>query len=190
MNTLAGIADQPFELLQALDARFRAARLDATSAASQNLWSGLAFRLRDRTYLVPRGEVREVIPPVPLTRVPGGKDFLMGVANIRGVLKPVTDLGRLWGEPPISERRDQRLLVLNSRQIPAAFIVDGVLGYRQFVPADQRHELVEKAGTVSPFLLGAFTREAQIWLVLSLHKVARSSLFTQSGLLPHTGMMH
>lgn len=181
MNTLAGIADQPFELLQAMDARFRAVRLDASSATSQNLWSGLAIRVRDRSYLVPRSEVREVTPPVPLTRVPGGQEFILGIANIRGVLEPVTDLGRLWGEPPISEHRDRRLLVLNSRQIPAAFIVDGVLGYRQFVPADQRHEMVEKAGKVSPFLLGAFTREAQVWLVLSLHKVARSDLFMQAG---------
>jgi len=180
MSDLAALRNQPFALLQALDARLRAARLDIAAEPGSG-WSGLAFRLRNRWLVTPQSEVSEVVPVPALTRVPGAKSFLAGIANVRGVLLPVTDLAQLLDEPAQPPHRDQRLLVLNSQRIPAAFLVDAVLGYRPFQPADQRHELVGQAGAIAPWLLGAFVRDAQPWLVLSLQRLARADAFVQAG---------
>lgn len=179
MTTLVALRDQPFQLLRELDDRIRAARLDAANTV-QDIWSGLGIRVRERTFVIPQHEIREVIAPLPLVRVPKGPGFLMGICNVRGTLEPVNDLGLLMGEKAIDNHRRKHLVVLNSRFVPAAFMVDEVLGYRQFVPTDQCHEWVGQAGEASPYLLGAFTREAQVWLVLSLHRVVRSAAFLQA----------
>ena len=174
---LSALAGRPYDLLYALENQLRAARLDIAAGLAQS-WMGLGFRLRDRWLAAPREEVREVIPLPRLTRVPGARPWLLGVANVRGSLLPVTDLGLLLGEPKSPEHRDQRVLVFNSERIPAGLLVDEVTSYRQFGPGDQRHELTSGAGPLEPYLLGAFAREGREWLVFSLRKLVRSTEFT------------
>lgn len=181
MSDLSALRSQPYALLQALESRLRTTRQDVVTDPGRT-WTGLAFRVRGRWLVTPQTDVREVVPVSPLTRVPGTREFLPGIANVRGVLLPVTDLARFLDEPPAAPHRDQRLLVLNSERIPAAFLVDEVLSYRQFVPSDQRHVLVAQAGRIAPYLIGAFVREAQPWLVLSLHRLARDDAFVQAGI--------
>jgi twitching motility protein PilI len=177
---LYGMAGQPFELLFALENRLRAARLDIAAGQTQS-WTGLGFRLREHWLVAPREDVREVITVPRVTRVPGAKTWLLGVANVRGNLLPVTDLGQMLGHPRLPEHRDQRVLVFNSDRVPAGVLVDEVAGYRQFAPSDQRHELARGTGELEAFLLGGFAREGRNWLVLSLHKLTRSLAFTVAG---------
>jgi twitching motility protein PilI len=177
---LQAMAGQPFELLYALENRLRAARLDIAAGQTQS-WTGLAFRLRDTWLVAPREDVREVITPPKVTRVPGGKPWLLGVANVRGNLLPVTDLGQMLGHARQPEHRDQRVLVFNSERVPAGVLVDEVAGYRQFAPSDQRHELARSGGELEPYLLGGFAREGRNWLVLSLYKLTGSQAFTVAG---------
>ena len=52
-------------------------------------------------YLVAREEAREVLGvPSPLTRVPGAKSWILGLANIRGQLLPIIDLRAFLGSGP------------------------------------------------------------------------------------------
>lgn len=177
---LLALRDRPFELLGALERRLQTARLDLAAGAAQ-FWTGLGFRLGERWLVAPRQDVREVIVPPPLTRVPGARPWLLGLANVRGALLPVCDLHRLLGEEHKVLERGSRLLVFNSERVPAGFLVDEVAGYRQFAPADQRRELVADSGPLAPYLLGAFVREGQPWLALSLHKVASGDAFNRAG---------
>ena len=165
---LASLVGQPFELLFALENRLRAARLDIAAGQTQS-WTGLGFRLREHWLVAPREDVREVITVPKVTRVPGAKPWMLGVANVRGSLLPVTDLAQLLNLPRLPEHRDQRVLV------------DEVAGYRQFAPSDQRHELARDSGELESYLLGGFSREGRNWLVLSLHKLTRSLSFTVAG---------
>ncbi|MCK9193260.1 MAG: chemotaxis protein CheW [Nevskia sp.] len=171
---------QPFELLQALERRLRASRLDLTSTET-NAWVGLGFRLHNYWLVTPREDVREVTVVPRLTRVPGAKPWLCGVANVRGNLLPVTDLAQLVGLPRVVDSRNRRVLVLNIEGVPTGFLVDEVAGYRQFAPADQRHELTTNAAQLAPYLLGGFHRENRDWLVLSLRKLARADVFAHAG---------
>jgi twitching motility protein PilI len=170
----------PFDLLLELETRIRHARMDV-AAGQAPAWVGLAFRLRDHWCVAPRDDVREVIIPPRLSRVPGTKPWLMGVANVRGNLLPVTDLGELVGAPHVVSDRANRVLVFNSDRIPAGFLVDEVAGYRQFVPTDQRHELVSDVPNLAPYLLGGFAREGRPWLVLSLRKLTSAPVFINAG---------
>ncbi|TAM09213.1 MAG: purine-binding chemotaxis protein CheW [Nevskiaceae bacterium] len=183
METAAASADRdPFALLSDLDARVRAVRTEDLGAASDQMWRGLAVRLRAAWFVVPQADVREILSLPPVTRVPGARTFLAGVANLRGSLLPITDLGLLAELPAAPENRERRVLVLNSNRIPAGFVVDGVGGYRSFAPEDQRHEWMRQAPVPQQWLLGAFVRGAQAWPVLSLQRVARSAEFGRAGI--------
>ena len=177
---LVELRGDPFALLLALERRLQTARVDLAAGAAQ-FWTGLGFRLGDRWLVAPREDVREVIALPPLTRVPGSRPWLLGLANVRGGLLPVADMHRLLGEEHHTLARTCRVLVYNSDRVPAGFLVDEVSGYRQFSPGDQRTELVAEAGLLKPYLLGAFVRESQPWLALSLHKVANGDAFNRAG---------
>lgn len=174
------LREQPFELLAALEARLRATKLDIAAGQSQS-WTGLAFRLREHWLVTPRDDVREVIVPPRLSRVPGAKPWLLGVGNVRGNLLPVTDLAGLIGRPSVPDQRSQRVLVFNSDRLPAGLLVDEVAGYRSFAPADQRGEPVTELPELAPFLLGAFFRDGRRWLALSLHRLTHDVVFAQAG---------
>src|ERR1700736_5907612 len=61
-------------------------------------WVGVALRMAGDLYLVAREETREVLGvPAAMTRVPGAKAWIKGLANIRGQLLPIIDLRQFLG---------------------------------------------------------------------------------------------
>jgi len=178
---LRAMRDDPFGQLLELEGRLRAARMDVAAGEAQT-WTGLGFRIGQTWLVVPREDVREVIPPPPTTRVPNARDWMRGVANVRGELLAIVDLPVLLGLPESEPHRMQRVLVFNSRRTPAGMLVDEVAGYRQFTPGEQRGEIAAQSQPFTPYLLGAFVREGQPWLAFSLHKLAQSDLFRSAAL--------
>lgn len=178
---LRALEHQPFDLLLQMEADLRAARLDMAAGQAET-WSGLGFRLDNIWMAAPRDDVLEVIVPPPVTHIPNARGWLLGIANVRGNLLTVIDLRQFLGLPASESQRGQRVLVLNSTRVPAGFLVDEVAGHRQFTPNEQRHSEAAKAEQFSSYLLGAFVREGQSWLAMSLNKVALSSTIRQAGL--------
>lgn len=184
-HALAELADRPFDLLCALEDQLTSdeAGTDEASAPGPQ-WQGLAFTIGDAIFLVPRAEVREIVKMPVLTPVPGAKPWLCGVANLRGDLVPITDLGLFLGfDSP--RRLDQSwVIVLEDSELPAGFCVDEVGEFRHFAPDEQHHALLEEApdNAVKPFLVGAFVQQDWTWHVLSLRKLARDRSFRDAAL--------
>lgn len=179
-ESLRALRGEPFQLLAELDRRLRAARTDAAGGSS-DIWQGLAFRNGERWVVAPKDDVREVIQPPRVTRIPNSKPWLAGVANVRGSLLTLVDLGRLFGGEGSGTGRSARVLVLNSDQMPAGFLVDEVAGYRQFTAAEQSAPENFGSDPMAPFVLGGFMREGRAWQVLSLHKLAQSETLRRAG---------
>src|SRR5436190_18481 len=99
---LRELRGDPFEQLQRLETRLRAARVDSASGQALT-WVGLGFRLDTLWLAAPRDDVREVIPPPKTTRVPNAKPWLAGLANVRGELLTIVDLRLLLGMPRTEE---------------------------------------------------------------------------------------
>ena len=97
--TLRALRDRPFELLKELDRRARAASQGQPEAAASGAeWVGIAFRLGGEAFLLAREETREVMGyPPSVTRVPGARPWIRGLANVRGQLLPVIDLRAFLG---------------------------------------------------------------------------------------------
>jgi twitching motility protein PilI len=76
------------------------------------LWRGIGYRLGARNLASGFGEVVEIITLPPLTPVPGGDIWLLGVANIRSTLLPVVDLKLfLEGERTVLHETTRALVV-------------------------------------------------------------------------------
>src|SRR5471030_3075735 len=131
---LRSLRDRPFELLAELERRGRAVTASATTDNAQaGEWVGVALRMAGELYLVAREEAREVLGiPSPLTRVPGAKPWVLGLASIRGQLFPIIDLRLYLGGGPTPVTRLTRIVVVNHRDVPAGLVVDEVLGFRRF----------------------------------------------------------
>ncbi|MGH8456187.1 MAG: chemotaxis protein CheW [Stenotrophobium sp.] len=175
------LRDDPFELLLRLETLLRSARTDTTAGTAQG-WAGLGFRLGETWLAAPREDVREVIAPPRLTRVPNARPWMLGVANVRGALLGVIDLHQFLGSTAAVEQRTQRLLVFNSERTPVGILVDEIVGHRQFTLSEQRSSIPDDAGAFAPYLLGGFVRDGQPWLAFSLHKLAMSDAFKHAGL--------
>lgn len=173
---LRALRDDPFAILEHLEERLQALRLDSSGGQAQS-WTGLGFRLGTQWFVAPREDVREVIAPPRTTRVPNAQRWLTGLANVRGELLAIVDLARFFDLPPSDNVRGQRVLVLNSKRMPVGLLVDEIAGYRQFSASEQRHEMRAAAQPFTPYLLGAFVREGQPWYAFSLHRLAQGEAF-------------
>ena len=141
-SSLRALAERPFELLLELERRARAAIAAREGApAEADEWVGIGFRLGAERFVTSRGDVREVLPiPEHVTRVPGAKPWLRGIANLRGQLLTVVDLKSFLGTGGAASDRQARILIVASREVPTGLIVDEVVGFRRFGSDDYRDD--------------------------------------------------
>ena len=180
--SLKSLRDRPFELLAELERRGRAvsAQVSQEGAAGRE-WVGVALRMAGDLYLVAREETREVLGvPATLTRVPGAKPWIKGLANVRGQLLPIIDLRQFFGSGVTPVGRNTRVLVVNHREIPAGLLVDEVLGFRRFAEGEFSGDAPPTVARCERYLAGAFRRTNEQWPVLSLRTVLESSAFSEA----------
>jgi twitching motility protein PilI len=179
---LKSLRDKPFELLQQLEQLARAALTgQGRDAASEREWVGVAFRLSSENFLVAREETREVLGfPSVVTRVPGAKSWIRGVANVRGTLLPVVDLRAFLGGGETGTGRSARVLVANHREVPAGLLVDEVLGFRRFSDGEFSTLVPPTIVRCERYLAGAFRRNSEGWPVFSLKSLLESPEFLQA----------
>lgn len=181
--SLQSLAEQPFELLLELERRARvaiAAREGAPAATDE--WVGIGFRLGAELFVTGRGDVREVLPvPDQLTRVPGAKAWLRGIANLRGQLLTVVDLKAFLGGGSASGERHARILVIASRDVPTGLLVDEVVGFRRFAPEDFRDEPPAAVIRCEHYLEGCYRRGSEVWPRFSFPKLLSDEHFLNAG---------
>jgi twitching motility protein PilI len=180
--SLRSLRDRPFELLKELERRSRSVTAgSAPEAAAGQEWVGVAFRMGGETFLVAREETREVLGfPAVITRIPGAKNWVKGLANIRGQLLPMLDLRQFLGSGSTTPGRNTRIVVANHREIPAGLIVDEVLGFRRFADPEFNPEPPPTVIRCDSYLAGAFRRGGEVWPVLSLKSLIESQSFLQA----------
>jgi twitching motility protein PilI len=181
-NSLRSLRDRPFELLKELEKRSRTVVAGSVAEAdAAKEWVGVAFRMGGETFLVAREETREVLGyPSAVTRIPGAKIWVKGLANVRGQLLPMLDLRQFLGSGATASGRNTRIIVVNHRDIPAGLMVDEVLGFRRFAEADFNPDPPPTVIRCDTYLAGAFRRGGEVWPVLSLKTLVESQSFLQA----------
>jgi twitching motility protein PilI len=180
--SLRSLRDRPFELLKELEKRSRTvAAANVTESETGKEWVGVAFRMGGETFLVAREETREVLGyPTAVTRIPGAKSWVKGLANVRGQLLPMLDLRQFLGSGATSSGRNTRVIVVNHRDIPAGLMVDEVLGFRRFADDEFNPDPPPTVIRCETYLAGAFRRGGEVWPVLNLKILVESQSFLQA----------
>jgi twitching motility protein PilI len=181
-TSLRSLRDRPFELLKELEKRSRTVTsANAPEASAGREWVGVACRMGGETFLIAREETREVLGhPAVITRIPGAKGWVKGLANVRGSLLPMLDLRQFLGSGATTPGRNTRVVVVNHREIPAGLIVDEVLGFRRFAESEFNAEAPPTVVRFESYLAGAFRRGGEVWPVLSLKTLVESQSFLQA----------
>jgi twitching motility protein PilI len=179
-NTLANLVEQPFELLKEIERRSRSAQSGHADISSRE-WTGIGFRIGEEQFVSARDEVREVLMlPEGMTRVPGARRWLLGIANLRGHLLPLIDLKLMLGSGRTTLRRTTRVISVNHREVPAGLVVDEVLGFRRFSEREYIDQVPETVVRCERYLAGAYARGEEKWPVFSLFDLVESNLFLQA----------
>ncbi|WP_298241406.1 chemotaxis protein CheW [uncultured Bradyrhizobium sp.] len=78
------------------------------SGAMQVVMIGLG----EEKFALDAGLVREIIDPVPVTKVAGARAFVPSVINVRGNVIPLADLRIRFGMPQLDDSADTRIVVI------------------------------------------------------------------------------
>lgn len=132
-----GTSRSLFELL--VDYQQRSVQHDVSGASQrdhEHVWDGVVFRLGQHRLTLGITEIDEILPFPQATPVPGAKDWLLGMANVRGNLVTVVDPGWfLYGSrTPVTARTRLILTRLQGRHL--GLMVDEVFGQRHFDTRD------------------------------------------------------
>jgi purine-binding chemotaxis protein CheW len=77
-----------------------------------NVMQVVMIGLGDEKFALDAGLVREIIDPVPVTKVAGARAFVPSVINVRGNVIPLADLRIRFGMPQTDNSEDSRIVVI------------------------------------------------------------------------------
>jgi purine-binding chemotaxis protein CheW len=115
-----------------------ASRPEAPEAAA--LMQVVMLGIGDEVFALDSELVREIIDPVPATRVAGARPFLPSVINVRGNVIPLADLRVRFGMPKTEATADTRIVVLEIKidgdPVLVGVVADKVFEVTEISPAD------------------------------------------------------
>lgn len=169
-------------LLQEIEQRSQQHAVGLPKEKAEQYWEGVLFSIAGMGVIAPLDEVKEILNhPSELTRVPGTRDWLLGMANIRGNLLPIIDLQQFLGGSPVAIGRRSRVLVINHQGLYAGLLVGNVEGMRHFL--EQQHASVpELSNNIRQFVHGAYEYQGAIRPVFSMNLLAENTEFRVASL--------
>ena len=78
-------------------------------------WSGIGFSILGWKFVLPMGQVSELMEVPESTQLPGVQPWVVGLANVRGRLLPLFDLPMYFGGHLSAYKKRHRVLVLETQ---------------------------------------------------------------------------
>ncbi len=176
----AATAFDPITLLADMERRSRSHASNLPQQVeTKPTWEGVGFRLGPLRLVAPLAQVTEILTGPRLTRVPGAKPWVRGIANVRGNLLPILDLSALLGGALTSPDRRSRILVAQHQGHMAGFLVGEVLGLKHFYLEEFRRELPKADEMVVRLLEGSYNHDGEQWTVFNFHSLVERPEFQQ-----------
>lgn len=170
----------PIALLRDLERRVRGAGASEGDARpTGDVWRGIGFRLEEQLLVSAMAEVLEVLHFPRLARVPGAKEWLLGIANLRGALLPVVDMhGFLRGRPG-AITRESRILVIRRDELLTGLAVDEVFGVKHFAREARNTGADVYAPWLAHYVTGSYRERDSRWLIFDVQALIDAPEFMQ-----------
>lgn len=182
MNTLAS-SRSPFEILAEFEQRSLAHGVGAQHQAdAPGVWRGIGFRVGQRRLLGAIGDVNEILAVPSLTPVPGTRDWLLGVANVRGNLVPVVDMTAFIDGVAAELTDNSRLLLVRQPAGSVGLLVDEVFGQRTVASEQVTAADEDSDPAVARFVHERVQSGNFDWGLFNLSALVRGVEFQQAGL--------
>lgn len=146
-------------------------------------WRGVVFEISGQRMIAPLGEIAEILTMPEYTSMPLVQPWLLGIANVRGRLLPLTDLAKFLNLPSHSAQDSLRkVLVIDHQTLFSGLIVDKVFGIEQFT---QDQYLAEALPSDSPFAAynhGKFIKDQEDWFVFMPSLLAQDKRYIDAAI--------
>ena len=154
------------------------ARLEnAKKAGAESPAGYLGVVIGSKNVLINLQEISETLPMIDIQRVPLVKPWFLGVANVRGVLYAINDLGQMLENTLTTLSSDTRLVLVSEAVTSnVAFVVSKMFGLRKLDEMQVRKEAVDDSVCLKTQSYN--DSENQIWHILDCDKLIRSKEFT------------
>ena len=146
-------------------------------------WQGVVFEIGGQRLVAPMGQVSEILTMPEYTSLPLVKPWMLGIANIRGRLLPLTDLSRFLQVPSqLSQMAQRKVIVIDHDNMFSGLLVDKVLGIEQFTQDQYRPEAFEPSSPFAPYNHGKFFKDEQDWYVFMPSLLAQDLKYTDAAI--------
>lgn len=155
-------------------------RLEEAKKAGSAAPAGyLGVMIAGKHVLVNMQEISETLPLMEIYPVPLVKDWFLGVANVRGVLYAINDIGQLMIDTPTNVSSSARVLLMSDEVTPhVAFLVEKLIGLRKLEGMQKVGDSLEHAFCMQHEVYE--DEDGQQWMVLDCAKLVQSKEFIQS----------
>lgn len=159
-------------------------RMQAAKSGADAHVNQLGIQIGSLRALISLSQAGEIVPLNAITPVPLTQDWYLGIANIRGNLVSVADLGRFNGGPVTPLDKDSRILAFGpSLGFNAGLLVSRVLGLRSMSQMSVAPDGVTGAAPGVAWCSATLVdSEGQNWQQLDLEQAIRDPRFLQIGI--------
>lgn len=173
---MSELAQSPFDLLVQIERKCRVAAPGLPMHEEERRqWNGVFFRLRGFELIVPIDHVAEIVDMPPVSSIPGVKPWVLGLANMRGNLLPVIDLGRFVFSDDVAAQG--RLLVTRLAGSVVGLRVDAVYGMRHFWVDQQAETVPELPQPLQMYVSAAYHDQDRVWPVFNAQTLTANPEF-------------
>ncbi len=144
----------------------------------------LTFRLEQELYSVPIETVLEVLDFQPVTKIPGSKDILKGVINLRGEVVPVTDIRIKFGMTATAKTKNTCIIVVTVKasadtdQTTVGVLADQVMEVAEIDASDIQQAPDMGTGIPAQYLRGIGKRGNEFFMMLDVDAIISDDIHT------------
>ncbi|WP_227429090.1 chemotaxis protein CheW [Psychrobacter sp. I-STPA6b] len=169
------------ELLRLAD--LAKSRSSGRHSTSQSQWLGVVFDVAGQRLIAPMGEITEVLALPEITPIPLAQPWLIGVANVRGRLLPITDLAKFLGLSSVAgSQANRKVMVIDQANIYSGLLVDQVLGIQQFDISQYEAVALPAESPFLPYNHGRFVRDEKFWYVFMPSLLAKDNNYLEAAI--------
>ena len=129
------------------------------------------FTLDQQVFGVEILQMREIIRPIDITRVPRAEEFMEGVINLRGTVIPIISLRARFGLPRKPFDKETRIINMEIDSVVVGFIVDSI-GHVHRFPANAIEAPPAVASSVdAEYIAGITNVDDRLFIILDVEKL-------------------
>lgn len=144
----------------------------------------VVFRLHNEEFGVEITDVREIVKPRHITRLPHVDDYIEGVTNLRGEVIPVICLRKRFGIEPQENTQDTRIIMLEVSDNMVGFVVDAVTETVRLPESAIEPPPTSIAGLRADYLAGVGQLDDRLLILLEVDKILTSAEKIQLQAIP------